>query len=303
MTAQLLFTQTQSQSDHPDHGAEYGQAPPPDSTGVGQTQTQSPRNLPPLVILHGLFGSWENWGSRVREYARYTTVYAMDLRNHGDSPHCQTMSYPEMAADVFHTLDNLGISRFDLLGHSMGGKVAMQMASEMAGESAGEKSSRIERLVIVDIAPKEYPAHHTEILNALQAIDVASLESRRDADQQLASVESNQVVRAFILKNLVRVEDESNNRSKFKWQFNIQALHDNYPELLLAPTVAAPYSGPTLFIKGSESDYLGKNDTDAIMNQFPQATLKILSGTGHWPHAEKPQLFDRILGDFLDYPN
>lgn len=248
----------------------------------------------PLVILHGLFGNWENWGARIRQYASYTDVHAMDLRNHGESPHARSMSYNEMADDVATTLDHLEIDSCDLLGHSMGGKVAMRLASI--------HPTRVARLILVDIAPKAYSPHHQSIIDALCAINTAELGSRRDADKQLAEVVDDPSTRAFLLKNLVRATSEQNaSKAGFSWQFNLHGIRDSYAQLTEAPQLQAPYEGSTLFIKGAESDYLQDADRDIVMQAFPKAKLKVIGGAGHWPHAEKPEIFDRIVGQFLGF--
>lgn len=264
--------------------------------------TGESRHLP-LVILHGLFGNWENWGARIRQYLTYTDVHAMDLRNHGDSPHRDTMNYSEMAEDVVATLDHLGLERCVLLGHSMGGKVAMRVATTaLDTEKTTTRLSRIERLVLVDIAPKAYPPHHKAIIDALCSMDIEQLNSRREADQQLSPVVEEAAIRAFLLKNLVRQPaNETGARPGFRWQFNLPALRDNYSHLMVAPDIDTPYEGPTLFIKGADSDYLQDSDRDAVLQAFPHAKLKVIGGTGHWPHAQKPASFDRILSGFLEY--
>ena len=269
MTATVLFTKSQ-----------YCNSPSPAAR--------------PLVVLHGLFGNWENWGARIRQYQAHTDVHAMDLRNHGESPHLASMNYSEMAEDVVMTLEHLDIERCDLLGHSMGGKVAMRIAATHA--------EKIARLILVDIAPKDYPAHHQEIIDALCAIDPLQLDSRREADQQLAEAVDDASVRAFLLKNLVRKPGASSvSPSGFHWQFNLDALKKNYPELMLAPEIDNAFEGETLFIKGAESDYLQDSDTAVVRQAFPNAQLKILAGAGHWPHAEKPEMFDHVLKRFLEY--
>lgn len=278
MTAINLFTKSQS--------------------GTSQEAIPGQQNAHgPLVILHGLFGNWENWGARIRQYANYSEVHAMDLRNHGESPHLNSMSYSEMADDVVRTLDHLEIDSCDLLGHSMGGKVAMRIASIHPG--------RIARLIVVDIAPKAYSPHHQSILDALCAIDTAELASRRDADEQLANVVDDPSTRAFLLKNLVRnttsTTDQNASKAGFSWQFNLYGIRNNYAQLTEAPQLQTPYDGPTLFIKGAESDYLQDADREMVMQAFPKAKLKVIGGAGHWPHAEKPDIFDRIVGQFLGF--
>lgn len=264
-------------------------------------KSASPETNPPLplVILHGLFGSRDNWGARAKVYSNWTTVHCMDLRNHGTSPQSDTMSYPVMAADVVHTLDDLGIDQCDLLGHSMGGKVAMQIAAS--------DPHRLKRLIVVDIAPRDYPPHHEAILNTLSEIDTTTLERRKEADLHLATVEKDPVVRAFLLKSLIRISrdgttpDSDRGLQGYRWEFNLPALKENYQELMRAPELSGVFPNATLFIKGENSDYLQDSDKNLVLDHFLNPSLKIIPDSGHWPHAENPRLFDTVLGRFLGY--
>lgn len=289
MPAITLFTQ--SRTAESDTAATAQQNP---------DQTQLYRSTQrPLVILHGLFGNWENWGTRIRHYRKFSAVHAMDLRNHGESQHLESMDYSEMADDVIKTLDDLGVADCDLLGHSMGGKVAMRIASL--------HPDRVARLIVVDIAPKDYPPHHQSIIDALCSIKIAELKSRKDADLQLSEAVADSSVRAFLLKNLVRpaadaAADQSTPETGFRWQFNLPGIRDSYPQLMSAPQLDEPYDGPVLFVKGAESAYLQDADRELVLRSFPNSKLKVIGGAGHWPHAEKPEIFDRILGQFLGFP-
>ncbi|MDO6462378.1 alpha/beta fold hydrolase [Granulosicoccaceae sp. 1_MG-2023] len=240
---------------------------------------------PPLVVLHGLFGSWENLGTQIRSLAKDYTVYGMDLRNHGRSPHDDFMDYPTMAADVLHTLDTLGLERTHLLGHSMGGKTAMTVAL-----TAPE---RIDKLVVVDVAPKAYEPGHNEILEAMSTLDVAALKSRSEADAHVKKWVETHAIRAFLLKNLVR-EDQG-----FSWKLNLPAIIKNYPAIIDFPPLEGPFTGPALFLKGAHSDYIQAHDRERINTLFPNATAKLIDGTGHWPHSEKPAVFYKLVSDFL----
>lgn len=244
----------------------------------------------PLVILHGLFGTLENWGSQVKTLSVHYQVIAVDLRNHGRSPHTATISYPEMAQDIIDLLDQLGLQQVDLLGHSMGGKVAMQLALN--------HPQRVNRLIVVDIAPVAYPPHHDEVFAALKTIHLPSLTTRSEADQQLAQHIADRSVRAFLLKNLYRGEDK-----QFHWRMNLALLEQDYAKISAAPE-RQPNSQPcyaaTLFIKGANSDYLQAPQRPAILALFPNARYTIIQGAGHWPHAEKPALFSKRVLDFLN---
>lgn len=241
---------------------------------------------PVLVILHGLFGSLVNWNWQARQFAEDFTVHTLDLRNHGGSPHTDSMDYPSMAADVLEFMDDHSIDRCHVLGHSMGGKVAMQMALG--------HPERIGRLVVVDIAPVEYAGEHDEIFEGLLALDPAGIRSRREADQQLASRVEDEQVRQFLLSNLYRTDEGS-----LAWRINLSGLHDCYPQLLAAPAGNEPFDGDTLFVKGDMSDYISETCREELLKKFPRARLKTVMQAGHWLHAEKPQTFNRLVRDFL----
>ncbi|HBR98051.1 MAG TPA: alpha/beta hydrolase [Gammaproteobacteria bacterium] len=240
---------------------------------------------PPLVILHGLFGSWENWGSQAKRLAEHFTVYLMDARNHGQSPHHEAMDYDHMAADVIATMGEHAVEQAAFIGHSMGGKTAMQVALT--------SPERVSRLVVVDIAPKAYAPHHEGIFEGLFALNLAQLSRRSDVDTQLKSHVDDPNIRAFLLKNLRR------EGTGFGWKMHLEAIHRNYAHIIGGITGDMPYSGPTLFIKGATSDYLQTSDRAGIAALFPQVTAKTIDGAGHWPHSEKGAVFYKIADDFL----
>jgi esterase len=195
------------------------------------------------------------------------------------------MSYPQMANDVLETLDALNLANVSVLGHSMGGKVAMQLALQAP--------QRVKKLILADISPVVNEPRHLGILQALQNINLTTLKDRREADQQLSTSVKELGVRQFLLKNLVKEND------KFKWRLNLSALVANYPAILAAPEAKGPYVGPVLFIKGGDSDYLLPSHQSQIQQLFPHAKAKVIQGTGHWLHAEKPAAFSKIVTDFL----
>lgn len=238
-----------------------------------------------IVLIHGLFGSYENLGVIARALAGQWQVVNLDMRNHGRSDWHDSMSYALMAEDVKDTLDHLGLDKVILLGHSMGGKIAMEFALRYP--------EHVDKLILADISPVQNRPRHHEILSALDGIDLNNLQSRQQADQQLALSINETGVRQFLLKSLYK-EDE-----QFRWRFNIKALIANYPQLLEAPPSKGPYTGPTLFIKGAESDYLLPEHQSLIQQLFPNSKAKIIMGTGHWLHAEKPVAFAKIVTDFL----
>ena len=238
-----------------------------------------------IVLIHGLFGSYENLGVIARALAGQWQVVNLDMRNHGRSDWEDTMSYALMAEDIKDTLDHLGLDQVALLGHSMGGKISMEFALRYP--------QRVSKLILADISPVQNRPRHLEILSALAAIDLQSLTSRQQADQQLALSIAETGVRQFLLKSLYK-EDE-----QFHWRFNIKALIANYQLLLEAPPSKGPYTGPTLFIKGADSDYLLPEHQSLIQQLFPHSKAKVIMGTGHWLHAEKPVAFAKIVTDFL----
>jgi esterase len=241
---------------------------------------------PNLIVIHGLFGNADNWHSIAQALAEQFTVYCIDLPNHGQSAAMTNATYPNMAEAVLNWASLNHLDTFHLLGHSMGGKVAMQMAS-MA------PSAMISKLIVVDIAPVDYQPSHTRILEGLMMIDATQPASRKEADTILSQYESNLAVRQFLLKNLQRSEHG------FKLALSVKNIADSYSTILQKPTIENAIDTPTLFIKGENSDYIIADYQSAITTAFPQASFKILSGTGHWLHAEKPLPFTALVKRFL----
>jgi esterase len=241
----------------------------------------------PVILLHGMFGSLSNLGIVGRELMNDYKVIAVDLRNHGESPHSMEMSYPVMADDIIELMDDLELPQVHLLGHSMGGKIAMQVAMNYP--------DRVDKLIAADIAPVTYtPDRHGGVLEGLQALATARPTSRREADQLLATYVEEKSTRAFLLKNLVREED-----GRFGLKLYMAGILANYYDTLtLAPT-GEPFSGPTLFIKGENSAYIQNKHQQEVLHLFPRAQLKVIAGTGHWLHAEKPETFNKIVRHFL----
>ncbi|MEX1196765.1 MAG: alpha/beta fold hydrolase [Pseudohongiellaceae bacterium] len=240
---------------------------------------------PPLLILHGLFGSLSNWNWHARKWAEPFSVYALDLRNHGNSPHADSMTYPEMAGDVLDFLDHHGIDTCHLVGHSMGGKVAMQLAMDHPG--------RIRTLVVADIAPVPYEGEHDRIFAGLTAIDPAAVKTRQEADDVLVDYEEDEQVRLFLLSNLQRADGGG-----FEWRINLPALEACYEDLR-AGLEEGRYEGPVLFLRGNDSNYIRESHREAILSRFPRAELKTLMQAGHWLHAEKPESFNRLVTEFI----
>jgi esterase len=240
----------------------------------------------PVLLIHGLFGSLENLGTLSRHLQTSFDVISVDLINHGRSPHVASTSYPEMAADILDTMSALNIEHAHFIGHSMGGKVAMELAM-LAPE-------KINRLVVADIAPVEYPNHHTQVFSALAELSKQlPVESRHQADTILALYLNEPGVRQFLLRNLERKSDG------FHWRFNYAGILESYAQIRAATTDTPPFNKPTLFIKGGYSDYITDQYKGEIMRRFPQASLKIIQDAGHWLHAEKPTIFNRLVDNFL----
>ena len=243
----------------------------------------------PLLVLHGLFGSLQNWAWHCKKFAGHFSVTALDMRNHGASPHDDSMNYPVMANDVLEFMDDHKISAAHILGHSMGGKVAMQLAL-MAPE-------RVKRLVIADVAPVNYGGErgeHDEIFEGLCAVNLDTLHNRAEADAQLAEYVDDEVVRQFLLSNLLRTE-----AGGFRWRINLPVLKSSYPQLREAPVADKPYPGDVLFLRGDLSDYILPEHRDEVLRLFPKARVKTINQAGHWLHAEKPDTFNRIVFDYL----
>lgn len=241
----------------------------------------------PLVILHGLFGSGKNWQSLARRFGERFEVICVDLRNHGQSFHADAMNYPAMTGDVIDLLDSLGLPRVDILGHSMGGKVAMMLAAT--------RPQRVERLVVADIAPVTYDHRHDDLINPMLSLSLETLESREQADRLLAPAIAQLPLRAFLLKNLVR-EDGA-----WRWRVNWRVIQRDLDRLTGFSGLADDWTveRPTLFIRGGSSTYVGDAEIDAIRRHFPAARIETLDGAGHWLHAEQPQSFLQHVLDFL----
>ena len=241
---------------------------------------------PRLVVLHGLFGDLDNFHSVSLHLGRHLEVCRADLPGHGRSPTLPRLGIEDMAARVREWLAEAGIERCHLLGHSLGGKVAMALAGS-------RDAPPLASLIVVDIAPRHYPPTHAPIIAALRDMDLATLADRRDADRRLRAGVPDAGVRAFLLKSLAREED-----GRFVWKFDLEGIARDYPLMCEAPRVEETIAVPTLFVKGGASDYLGPDDELPIRAICRAPTLREIGGAGHWPHAEKPALFTRVCRDF-----
>ena len=241
--------------------------------------------LPPLVVIHGLFGNADNWHSIAQKWAEHFTVYCLDLPNHGQSSRMTPATFPAMADAINAWLDDNQLTNIFLLGHSLGGKVAMQLASDYP--------AKVEKLVVADIAPVDYKPSHTEIFKGLIAINDKRPKTRKEADDILAQFESNVGIRQFLLKNLTRHGDGQT------IDLGLQELNDSYHTLLKHPPLKEGLTTPTLFIKGEHSPYIQTQFQAQTLTYFPNASVKMIPDTGHWLHAEKPTTFASLVKRFL----
>jgi pimeloyl-ACP methyl ester carboxylesterase len=240
----------------------------------------------PLVVLHGLFGQSDNWHGMATRLAERFHLVVPDLRNHGRSPHSAEMDYPVMAWDVAELLAALGLTAAAVLGHSMGGKVAMQLALT--------HPRLVENLIVADMAPRAYAPLHLETLSALLALDVGSFTARQEIEGALAGPIPSLNLRRFLLKNLKRGSD-----GVFEWQINLHALWDHYPQLLAAVSAPQPFMGPARFIRGGQSEYIQAADEPLIRELFPRAEIRTIAGAGHWVQAAAPEEFAGLVLEFL----
>lgn len=238
----------------------------------------------PLVLIHGLFGSLENLGAVARLLAREYRVYSVDLPNHGRSSHQQGADLEVMAERLNLWMAEEGLERAHVVGHSLGGKVAMELALR--------NPERVERLIVIDIAPVAYPPRHNDVFAGLLALEPNTLRQRSEADAILADYVSEAAVRTFLLKNLVKADDG------FSWRMNLADIHQSYPRLIMA-NGAGRFDRPVLFLKGEKSDYLAPAHKAETTQRFPEAQLREVENTAHWLHAEKPELVSKLIIKFL----
>ncbi len=257
---------------------------------------------PPMVIVHGLYGSGDNWVSVAKELSDNFEVYVVDQRNHGQSPHSDTHDYPSMRDDLCDFMDGQGIEKAVLIGHSMGGKTIMSFAIAWP--------ERVQSLISVDVAPKSYhdlalnshaAANHAGIIDAMLELDMSDAVSREDVDQALRPRIGSDRVRSFLLKNVRRDSDGS-----FSWRINLKVLRNNLDLIMGGLEVDRAISEggitgfPTLFVSGSNSDYINTEDHLLIRSVFPVADIVTIPNSGHWVHAEQPALLVKNIRYFLD---
>jgi esterase len=241
---------------------------------------------PAVVLLHGLFGAGGNLRALAVALQDRFAVFSPDLPNHGRSGWLRNPDLPTMAQRLRDWMDAQGLSSVHLVGHSLGGKVAMQLALS--------DPLRVRSLVVADIAPVAYAAHHESVFSALQAVAAGRCRSREEAATLMASYLQEEAVIQFLLTSLQR-----DGEGIMRWRFDLQGIRSGYASLLAAPRGGQSYPGPVLFIKGGSSEYIQEQHLPAIKAFFPAASIRVMPGCGHWLHAEKPQLFNGIVARFL----
>ncbi len=242
---------------------------------------------PPVLILHGLFGSGRNWTSIARKLARRYQVYALDLRNHGDSPWADDMSYAAMAADVVAFMNDSALAQAAIIGHSMGGKAAMAAALE--------HGARVSALAVVDVSPVTYGRAFLDFIEAMRAVDTSAAARRGDVEAALRPAVPDPAVRAFLLKNLVERE------GKLLWRLNLHVLADRIDEIVGFPQslLGRQYAGPALFVAGALSSYVRAENEPLIRRLFPNVSIERIDRADHWVHADQPVAFLAAVESFL----
>lgn len=239
----------------------------------------------PLLIIHGLFGSSDNWRSMAKYFSKFYRVISVDLRNHGRSPHSDSQDFASMAEDIHQLCHDLKLDKLHVLGHSLGGKVAMQFAAM--------QPSFVDRLVVVDISPRQYFSQHTPLMDAMMALDLGRYTTRSEVDEALSADIEDKAVRQFLLMNL-----QSDDNGLY-WRINLPALKANYQQLMAPVCEQAELNMPSLFVYGALSEYVSDTDRQLIQRHFSRAEFQAIDKAGHWVHAERPQQFKQVVEDFL----
>jgi esterase len=242
---------------------------------------------PPIVVLHGVFGSSDNWLTVSKGFAENHQVYLLDARNHGQSPHSDDFSYDIMADDLYHFIQQQQLQAPIVVGHSMGGKTVMTFAAKYP--------EAFSKIIVVDISPRYYKPHHQSILAGLSAIPLEQLQSRQEADEILKEFEPALGVRQFLLKNLYR-----NAENNFAWRMNFEVIKNKIETIGEALDETARIAKPALFVRGANSRYIQEKDEALIHTIFQQASIVTIEGAGHWVQAEKPLEFLEAVKSFID---
>ncbi len=241
----------------------------------------------PLIILHGLFGQSDNWNSLAKQFSENGfEVYTVDQRNHGLSPHSDVWNYEAMSADILELINDNHLKNVILLGHSMGGKTAMQFAIQ--------HEDVLDKLIIVDIAPKYYPLHHQDVLSALNEVDFNVVKTRKEVETILSNYISDYGTKQFLLKNIYWKEN-----GELDWRFNLKVISQQIENIGEETPKENTCEAPTLFIRGEKSNYILDNDWKLIQDIFPRSMLETIAGSSHWVHAEKPKEFFECVMRFI----
>lgn len=230
----------------------------------------------PVLILHGLFGTLDNWQTLAKKLADNHTVFIIDQRNHGRSPHDDTFDYPTMAADLKEFMEQNWIYKAHLIGHSMGGKTVMQFALDYP--------DMVNKLVVVDIAPVDYPERHNHIFDALLNLHPEKIDNRKEIDAILEKQIPEYGERQFLMKNLTRNQEGGG----YRFKMNLPIIYKNYAHILANVQSDDEYDEPVLFIKGGNSKHIQDEYQPQILEKFPEATVKTIENAGHWVHADQP---------------
>ncbi|MFD1552434.1 alpha/beta hydrolase [Putridiphycobacter roseus] len=237
---------------------------------------------PPLLILHGLFGSLDNWQTMGKKLAENFQVYLVDQRNHGHSPHSIEFNYDLMVEDLAELVNDLGLKDINLIGHSMGGKTAIGFAAE--------HEDLIRKLIVIDISHKQYPRHHDQILKGINSLDLSEIKTRGQASEVMSEYIQDPSVRQFLLKNLYWVE-----KGKLDWRMNVPVLTHQIDKII-EEVYFGTIDTPTLFIRGALSNYILASDAAEIHRKFTHAEIYTIQNAGHWVHAEAPdELYHKII--------
>ena len=247
---------------------------------------RAPSDRPTLIIAHGLYGSGRNWGVIARRLSEDREVIAVDMRNHGDSAHHAVHDYPAMAGDLAEVIVAQGAGPVDLMGHSMGGKAAMQLALT--------RPDLIRRLVVADIAPVAYSHDQTRNAQAMASLDLAQITTRAEADAALAVKIDDPSLRAFFLQSLDMRQHPP------RWKLNLPVLEAEMPKIVGWPATEGQFPHPSLFLTGAESSYVRPEHRETIRAHFPKSRFAKIPDAGHWLHAEKPREFEETVRVFLE---
>lgn len=239
-----------------------------------------------LLVLHGLFGQLDNWNTLGKYFGEEFTTHLIDLRNHGRSFHSDDSSLTAMTEDIVRYMDANDIEKAHLLGHSLGGRIAIDFAMQY--------QNKLDRLIVADMAPKAYEPHHNAIFKALKSVNFDEVSSRKDVENTIDQFIPEVGVRQFLMKNVYHAEN-----GQYAFRFNLSSLDNYYEELIGSELLKGKFDGPTLFLGGEKSNYILAEDEMMIKERFPNAEIKKIANAGHWLHAENPKDFVTEVMNFL----